>query len=156
MAVFATWGWLVAADVRLLEAYTLPAAAGALAAGETHRRLRPRASSWTTYGAAIAVALGPSLAVAVADDVVTRAVMLAAAGAALCWLGAAHRLQAPLVLGAAAILVVAVDTLGPVAADAPRWVSIGIAGAVLVWLGATADRRLAQLRRAQHHLESLN
>jgi hypothetical protein len=156
MAVFATWGWLVAADVRLLEAYTLPAAAGALAAGETHRHLRPRASSWTTYGAAIAVALGPSLAVAVADDVVTRAVMLAAAGAALCWLGAAHRLQAPLVLGAAAILVVAVDTLGPVAADAPRWVSIGIAGAVLVWLGATADRRLAQLRRAQHHLESLN
>jgi hypothetical protein len=34
-----------------------------------------------------------------------------------------------------------------VAAQLPRWVTIGAAGLLLLWLGATAERRLARLRQ---------
>jgi hypothetical protein len=152
IAVVATWAWFEAADVRLLEAYTLPAAAGALAGGLVHHRMRPSTRSWVTYGPAIAIALGPSLVVVVTETALVRPIALGAGAVALCWAGAHLRLQAPLVLGAAALLVIAVDTLAPVTAAIPRWLTVGLAGALLVWLGATADRRLAQLRRTRDRL----
>jgi hypothetical protein len=69
------------------------------------------------------------------------------AGALLVLLaGARTRLQAPLVIGGAALAVIGLDTLLPVAAQVPRWVVLAAAGVLLLWLGATAEHRLAQLR----------
>ena len=155
VAVLASWAWLATADVELLEAYTAPAAIGALVAGLVHRRQRPDTTSWLSFAPAITIALGPTLALAVADDGLVRPVAVAVGAGALCAAGARWRLQAPLVEGAFAVVVIAIDTLGPVAAELPRWLTIAIAGSFLLWLGATADRRLSQLRRARERLSEL-
>lgn len=68
--------------------------------------------------------------------------------------GARARLQAPLILGGATLLALAVDTLWPVAAQLPRWVTIGAVGLLLLWLGATAEHRLTQLRDAERRFRA--
>jgi hypothetical protein len=155
VAVFAAWAWLAAASVELIEAYSLPAALGAVAAGEIHRRQRPASTSWLTYAPAIVIAFGPTLAIAVAETGLIRPAVLAVAATAACWAGARFRLQAPLVLGALTVVVLGVDTLAPVAAKLPRWLTVALAGALLVWLGATIDRRLTQLRTARDRFAAL-
>lgn len=155
VAVFATWAWLVVADVRTLEAYTLPAAVGALAAGEVRRRIAPSSSSWLVYAPALVVSFAPTLAVAVVDDGLIRPVVLGVAAAAVTAAGARWQLQAPLVIGTGTLAILALDTLGPVAAELPRWLTIAVVGAVVLWLGATADRRLTQLRRARDRFSAM-
>ncbi len=152
-ALAATWAWLSVANVTLLEAYTLPAAAIALAAGWITRR-RPHPSSWLTLGPGLAVALLPSLAVAVGGAGGAARPLLLTGGALLVVLaGARARLQAPLVLGGVTLLALGLDALAPVAAQLPRWVTIGAAGLLLLWLGATAERRLARLRELREQFK---
>jgi uncharacterized membrane protein AbrB (regulator of aidB expression) len=79
--------------------------------------------------------------------------LLLTAGALLVVLaGARARLQAPLVLGAVTLVALGVDAVWPVAAQLPRWATIGAAG-LLLWLGATAERRLARLRELRRRLQ---
>jgi hypothetical protein len=151
-ALAATWAWLAAAHVSLLEAYTLPAAALALAAGVAARRGRPRPSSWPTLGPGLAVALLPSLEAAVDPGGGARPLLLTVAALLVVLAGAHARLQAPLVLGGGTLLVLGVDAAVPVAAQLPRWVTIGAAGLLLLWLGATSERRLARLRELGQQL----
>jgi hypothetical protein len=152
-ALAATWAWLSVADVTLLEAYTLPAAAVALAAGASTRRRRPRPSSWLAFGPGLAVALLPSLAAAVGGGGSARPLLLTGAALLVVLAGARTRLQAPLVLGGGTLVVLGLDALGPVAAQLPRWVTIGAAGLLLLWLGATAERRLARLRELRERFK---
>lgn len=147
-ALAATWAWLAAADVHTLEAYTLPAAAVALGAGAIAWKMG-YANSWLTLGPAIVIGLGPTLAIGVADDDVTRAAIAGVAALVIVLLGAARRLQAPIALGSIALLVLAVDTAGPAAARLPRWIVLGTAGALLLFLGATFERRRDDARRAR-------
>ena len=80
--------------------------------------------------------------------------LLLTAGALLVVLaGARARLQAPLVLGAVTLVALGVDAVWPVAAQLPRWATIGAAGLLLLWLGATAERRLAKLRELRRRLQ---
>ena len=60
--------------------------------------------------------------------------------------GAVRRLQAPVIVGCVALLVLAVNALAPAAAHVPRWIPLGVAGVALLWLGATFERRLGQVR----------
>jgi hypothetical protein len=152
-ALAATWAWLSVAGVALLEAYTLPAAAVALAAGAGTRRRRPRPSSWLAFGPGLAVGLLPSLAAAVGGDGTARPLLLTGAALLAVLAGGRARLQAPLVLGGGTLLVLGLDAVGPVAAQLPRWVSIGAAGLLLLWLGATAERRLARLRELREQFK---
>lgn len=145
-AVAATWAWLAVVNVAVLEAYTLPAAAVLLGAGVIRRRANPEVRSWGAYGPGLLLALGPSLLVAVERGGTARPLGVIA-GALVCVLvGSRRRLQAPLLVGALALLALAVDDLGPVAAQLPRWVLLGIAGLLVLWLGVSAERRLHQLR----------
>jgi hypothetical protein len=59
------------------------------------------------------------------------------------------------VLGAATLVVLGADAALPVAARLPRWVSVGGTGLLLLWLGATAERRLARLRDLRRQLAEL-
>jgi hypothetical protein len=153
-ALAATWAWLSVANVTLLEAYTLPAAAVALAAGVSMRRERPHPSSWLTFGPGLAVALLPSLGVAVGGaGGAARPLLLTGAALLVVLAGARTRLQAPLVLGGVTLLVLGLDAVAPVAAQLPRWVTIGAAGLLLLWLGATAERRLARLRELREQFK---
>jgi len=154
-AVAATWAWLSVADVTLLEAYTLPAAAVALVAGVVARRGRTQLSSWLAFGPGLAVALLPSLDLVIDRGGVARPLLLTGGALLVVLVGARARLQAPLVLGAVTLVGLGVDTVAPVAAQLPRWVTIGAAGLLLLWLGATTERRLTQLRELRRRLQDL-
>jgi hypothetical protein len=148
VAVAAIWAWLVVADVTVLEAYTLPAAAVALGAGLAARNGRaPHPGSWPAYGPGLALALLPSLALAADGRGLARPLLLSGGALLVVLAGARSRLQAPLMLGAVTLLGLAVDAAWPVAARLPRWTTIGGSGLLLLWLGATAERRLARLRQ---------
>ena len=151
VALAATWAWLAAADVTVVEAYTLPAASAALAAGLILWRDGP-ARSWLTLGPAIVLLLGPTLVVGIARDDPLRAAAVAVVAFVIVVLGAWKRLQAPLALGSLALLVLAIDTFGPEAARLPRWVPLAVVGALLMWIGTTFERRRDDARRATRRL----
>jgi hypothetical protein len=150
-ALAATWAWLAAAHVAVVEAYTGPAALLALVAGLVGWRAGP-ARSWLTIGPALVIALGPTLAIGIANDEVARTVASAVIAFAVVLFGAWKRLQAPLAIGATALLVLAIDTFGPAAARLPEWVPLATIGVLLMWIGATFERRREDARRATDQL----
>ena len=154
VALGATWAWLAAAGVTVVEAYTLPAALLALAAGIRAWQPGP-GRSWLAFGVPIAICLGPTLAIAITQDDTARAIAATVLAIVVLILGARWRLQAPIALGAAALVALAVDTLGPTAAHLPRWVPLAIAGVVVMWVGATFERRREDLRRSTRVLLGL-
>lgn len=154
LAVGSVWAWLAAAHIELPEAYTLPAAGAAFAAGLIRRR-RSVLSSWVAYGPALVVGLVPTLVLVVERGGLVRPLALTMAALVCVVVGARRHLQAPLIVGAAALLALATNQLAPVAARAPRWAALAVAGVLLLWLGSTAERRLAGLRRLRSRLDLL-
>jgi hypothetical protein len=155
VAVTATWAWLALADVTVVEAYTLPAAAAALVSGAVVQRRLPALSSWATWGPGLVIGLFPTLVLAVAEPGLLRRLAVTAAGFGVVAAGARVQRQAPLVLGSLTLVVVALDALAPVATELPRWVTIGTVGLLLLWLGATAERRMAEFRRLRERFDEL-
>ncbi|MGC3861929.1 SCO7613 C-terminal domain-containing membrane protein [Micromonospora chersina] len=148
-------GWLLlaAGGVAVLEAYTLPAAALALGAGLLALRSRPGLISWLALGPGLGAALLPSLlsVLAAPDPQPGRrlALGLVALGAVLG--GAARRWQAPVLLGAATLVPLALHELARGWDLLPRWIFLGLGGLALIALAATYERRrrdLARLRAA--------
>ena len=154
-AVAATWAWLATFDVGLVEAYTLPAAAVALAAGVIARRRNPTVDSWAAFAPGLAIGLLPSVALVIVDGGLARPLIVTVAALVVLLAGARTRLQAPMILGAGALLIVGLDALWPVAARVPRWAAIGAIGLTLLWLGATAEHRLAQLKELGRRFRDL-
>ncbi|MGW3094228.1 SCO7613 C-terminal domain-containing membrane protein [Streptomyces sp. NPDC001102] len=158
--VLATWVRLAAWDVGTVEAYTLPVTVPELVVGVLRRRRDPRASSWTAYGPGLAATLLPSLAAAWADPHWVRPLLLAAAALVTTLLGARHRLQAPLVLGGSVLVLDALHELTPflvqLTGALPRWAPFALAGLLLLTLGATYERRLAQARQLRDFLGGMH
>jgi len=141
---------LVALGVTVVEAYTIPAAAIALAFG-----WRLSNASWPAYGPGLALLLLPSLIATWHGHGWIRPALLGVGAAAVTLIGARQRLQAPLVLGAFVAITDAGYQLAPAVSRlvelVPGWVPIAICGAVLLWTGATYEarlRNLASIRRA--------
>jgi hypothetical protein len=153
-ALGATWAWLFVANVTVPEAYTLPAAALALGFGMLARRDGP-AHSWLTLGPAVVLALAPTLQLAVAHNDDHRAIAVGIAALAIVLAGAYRRLQAPIVLGTAALVILGVEKLGPTAVRLPRWLMLAFAGSVLLWVGTTFERRRDDAVRAARRFEQL-
>ncbi|MFE0427539.1 SCO7613 C-terminal domain-containing membrane protein, partial [Streptomyces sp. NPDC058953] len=149
--VLATWVRLAAWEVTVPEAYTLPVSVPAVAVGFLLRRRAPETSSWTAYGAGLAATLLPSLATAWGDPGWTRPLLLGLAALAITLAGARGRLQAPLVLGAAVLALIALHELAPYVVQAvgalPRWLPPALAGLLLLVTGATYEQRLRDARR---------
>ncbi|MEU9392015.1 hypothetical protein AB0D86_18685 [Streptomyces sp. NPDC048324] len=158
--VLAAWVRLAAWDVGTVEAYTLPVSVPALVVGVLRRRRDSRASSWTAYGPGLAATLLPSLAAAWADPHWVRPLLLAAAALVTTLLGARHRLQAPLVLGGSVLVLDALHELTPylvqLTGALPRWAPFALAGLLLLTLGATYERRLAQARQLRDFLGGMH
>jgi hypothetical protein len=150
-ALAATWAWLGAANVRVVEAYTTPAAALAFGVGLLAWRDRT-AGSWPAFGPAIVLGLGPILMVGIARDDNVRTVLAAQLAFAIISIGARKQHQSPLVLGTLALLTLAVDTFGPAIARLPRWLPLAVIGLLLMWIGATFETRR---NRARHATETL-
>ncbi|QUW89069.1 hypothetical protein KE639_00242 [Streptomyces sp. V17-9] len=157
--LLAAWVRLTAWDVTTPEAYTLPVTGPALVVGYLRRRRDPAVSSWTAYGAGLAVTLVPSLLAAWDDRHWLRPLLLGVAALVVTLVGARHRLQAPLVLGAGVLALVTLHELAPyitqVVGALPRWVPPALAGLVLLVLGATYEQRLRDARRLREALGRL-
>lgn len=155
----AAWVRLAAWEVGTPEAYTLPVTGPALVVGYLRRRRDTAVSSWTAYGPGLAATLVPSLLAAWDDQHWLRPLLLGVAALAVTLVGARLRLQAPLVLGAGVLALVAMHELAPyltqVVGALPRWVPPALAGLVLLVLGATYEHRLRDARRLREALGRL-
>ena len=158
LAVAAALTGLVTSAGPAAEVWTLPVGALLLVLG-ADRMARTPARSWPALGPGLAVTLLPSLVLASDDGVTWRAVALVALAAGTTLVGAARRLQAPLLFGAGVLAVHAVVHLAPWVArwyvELHLWVSLALAGALLLFLGATYERSLRQLRSAGLRLAAL-
>ncbi|MFC0040844.1 DUF2157 domain-containing protein [Actinomadura rayongensis] len=146
LLALAWWVRLGASGVTVPEAYTAPVSLALLVVG--HLR-RPKLSSWAAYGPALAGTLVPSLLAAWSGDGAVRPALLALGATAIVLAGARLRLQAPLALGGAILLLDALRYLAPLLQDLPGWIPITVVGLLLVAVGATYERRLRDLRRAR-------
>ncbi|MDO3684218.1 SCO7613 C-terminal domain-containing membrane protein [Micromonospora sp. C28ISP2-4] len=144
-------GWLVLAarGVVVLEAYTLPAAALAVGAGLLALRHRPGLTSWLALGPGLGAALLPSLVsvLVLGEPQPWRRLALGAAAVAVVFAGAARRWQAPVVLGAATLVPLALHEMARGWDLLPRWIFLGLGGLLLIGLAATYERRMRDLVR---------
>jgi hypothetical protein len=142
---------LVSAGVHAPEPYTLPAAAVLLAAGRRRSRRSPRLSSWASYGPGLVLLLLPSLVAVWLLPGWARPLLLGLAAAGIALAGGRARLLAPLLLGAAALILDAGHELAPavqqLAGLLPRWVPIAVLGLALLAVGATYEARLRDIGR---------
>jgi hypothetical protein len=145
--LLAWWMLLVAADVGIIEAYTLPFALVALVGGVVGLRTRPALRSWAAYGPALAAAFLPSLAlVLAAPGGPMRRLLLGAGAIAVVVVGGARRRQAPVLVGAAVLVLVTLHELVVWWDLLPRWIPLAVGGLLLVSVGATYERRRRDLR----------
>ncbi|MEV8536079.1 hypothetical protein [Streptomyces sp. NPDC051211] len=155
----ATWVRLAASGVSVPEAYTLPVTVPALAVGWLRRRRDPQASSWAAYGPGLAATLLPSLVAAWGDGHWLRPLLLGLGALGVTLAGAHRRLQAPLLLGGAVLVLVALHELMPyvvqVVGALPRWLPPALAGLLLLAVGATYEKRLRDARRLREAIGRL-
>lgn len=144
---------------RPLELLTVPLAAVLLALGVLHLRGAATSRSWPALGPGLVLLLLPSLLLASGGGSAWRVVGLAAVATAVVVAGVRLRWQAPLVLGSAVLcahaLVQAWPALATLYEAVPRWVSIGMAGALLLALGARYERRLDDVRSVQGRVTAM-
>ncbi|KRB74998.1 hypothetical protein ASE01_16650 [Nocardioides sp. Root190] len=148
LLLLATWVRLFDLDVFEPEPYTLPLAAGLVALGLWRMQHSPAVGTAEALLPGLLLATVPSLLWVLDDPVSLRALVLGAACLALTVAGAALRWSAPLLVGASIGAAIVFRELGPYAGDFPKWVWIGLAGALLTVVGITWERRLLEVRKA--------
>ncbi|HWH30112.1 MAG TPA: hypothetical protein VNU26_14360, partial [Mycobacteriales bacterium] len=155
--VSAWWLLLSQQQVDTPEAYTLPVAGVLLAAGWVARQHQPQVRSPEAYTAGLVMLLGPTvlLVLGETDDYLVRAVLLVAASTAVLLLGAALRLVAHVTVGAGALALTGLRMVLPYADDVPRWLSLGLAGAVLFGVGATFEARRRDVARVRDAMAAM-
>jgi len=141
--------------VRAVEAYALPAAALLLAAGWWQLRRNESLGSWPALGPGLVVAAVPSVVMAVTESDVIRALVVLGVAVIVTVIGAVRRLRAPLVVGSATAVVIAVDQLFPMAARLPRWIGIGTAGVLLLVIGTTFEWQRRHVVNLYHRYSDL-
>ena len=156
LLVLASWVRLWDVGVREPEPYTLPTAALLLAVGLLHLREHPSTSTATALGPGLGLALVPSLLWALAEPAHIRSVLLGLACLGLVVGGVRLRWTAPVTFGAAVGGILVARLAAPYVGDAvPRWLLIGTAGAVLITLGVTWERRLQEARQMMAYVRGL-
>jgi hypothetical protein len=151
--------WLAKVGVTAPEPYTVPAALALLAFGWWLSRRSPQARSWLTYGPGLGLLLLPSLIATWPDHGWPRPLGLGVVAGGVILAGTRTRLQAPLLAGAAVLVLDAGHELAPqarlLAGALPGWLPVAAAGLVLLWVGATYEARLRALGRLRRSLASM-
>ena len=140
-------------DVAGGEWISLPAAVACLAASRI--RGAAREQSFLSLGPGLVLGLGPSVALATTQAGALRPALVAVSCAIVLAIGVWTRQAAPIAIAAAGLLALGLDLIAPIATEAPRWLVIGTLGVITLWAGATADRRLDQLRRFRTTIDKL-
>ena len=152
----ATWVRLWDRGVTTPEAYTLPSAAALLVVGLVHLRRNPTATTMTALAPGLSLALVPSLLWVLAEPTGLRALLLGVACLLLVVGGARLRWTAPVVVGGTVGALLVLRLAAPYIGDAvPRWVLLGGAGALLVAMGVTWERRLQEARHLVSYVRAL-
>ncbi|WP_345800920.1 hypothetical protein AAIB33_15845 [Microbacterium sp. AZCO] len=150
---------VVAVGVSPVELVTVPPAIGGLAYGSYRLASHPTARSASSLGPWLLLLLVPSLLHDLGDSELWRVVALGVVTLALVVIGAVLRLQAPLIIGSIVLLLHGLAQLWPWITSAytavPWWLWLGIGGAVLIFLAATYERRVRQLKAAFVAVSSL-
>ncbi|MFJ2030848.1 SCO7613 C-terminal domain-containing membrane protein [Streptosporangium sp. NPDC087985] len=150
LLLVASWLRLLASDITVVEAYTVPFSLVLLAFGWWRARTR-ETSSWVSYGSGLASSLIPSMVAMLGDTGWVRPLLLGVVSLAVLLAGARLRLQAPVLLGGLTLAVVALHELTPwiaqIVVTVPRWVPMAAGGLLLVVVGATYEARLGEVRR---------
>lgn len=145
-----------------VELYTLPAAAAFAVLGVAQHRAARTAdpgshpSTMLTSAPALTVALVPSLLVGVTGDEVLRLLLVVLAGMGLLVLGVARALQAPVLLGALTLGLVALVQGSPFLAYVPAWVLLASAGAALLTIGVLWESAVARGRQLGRWVHGLH
>ncbi|SKB02901.1 SCO7613 C-terminal domain-containing membrane protein [Aeromicrobium choanae] len=137
---------LAASDVETVEAYTAPFAVAVLAAGWWHLRSDPTSRTWSALAPGLLLTFLPSLPQALEDPTSLRALLLGLVAAASLATGLVLRWGAPVIAGAAVLLVLVLANVGPTALGLQRWILIAIAGLILLVVGTTWEKRVAEGR----------
>lgn len=141
---------LAVARVDPFDLVTASVAAALLGAGAFRMRRSPELGSWPSLGPGLAVLLIPALIADFTDPELWRLIALGLVAAAAVVVGAVRRLQAPLMVGGAVLLVHSVAQLWPwitwLYEAVWWWLWLGVAGVVLVALAATYERQLRLAR----------
>ncbi len=158
LLTIASWIRLTDNAVETVEWYTVPAATALLVYGV--RRLRRNRSestesSWRCLGPGMALALTPSLLLALDEPITWRGLFVGLASVALVALGVQLRLAAPFALGVVATALLALRNIWPVAAFIPRWTLLFVIGGVLLGMGMTWESRVGDVRTASRYVRGL-
>lgn len=156
-ALLAAASWVRLADlgVETPEAYTLPSAVALLVVGIVHLRRNPDASTFMALTPGLTLALLPSLLWVLADPIEPRSALLGLACLGLVLGGVHLRWSAPVVYGAVVGTLLVLRLATPVAEAVPRWALIGTAGALLVVMGITWERRVHEARALAGYVRGL-
>jgi hypothetical protein len=103
----------------------------------------------------LALALLPSLLLALDEPVSLRGALVAAGGAVALTVGLVRLWGALFAAGAATIGVLAIRHLSPVVDAVPRWISLGSVGLALLLVGVTWEQRRRDVTAAGRYLASL-
>ncbi|MBY9074844.1 hypothetical protein K1X13_08430 [Nocardioides sp. WL0053] len=142
----ASWVRLWDIGVEAPEAYTLPTAVALAVVGVVHLRRDPEATTMTALSPALSLALVPSLLWVLADPVTLRSLLLGLACLALVLVGVKLRWTAPVVFASTVGALLVLRHATPMAEAVPRWMLIGLAGALLISMGITWENRLREAR----------
>ncbi|WP_182380071.1 hypothetical protein [Nocardioides sp. WS12] len=155
LLLLATWVRLADLDVEAPEAYTLPLALALLGFGLWRMQRSDEVGTAEALLPGLLLGTIPSLLWVLNDPLSIRALILGGACLALTLTGAALRWSAPLMVGATVGAIVVFREIGPYAGDFPKWVWIGLAGALLTIVGITWERQLLEVRKAVGYLGRL-
>jgi hypothetical protein len=151
----ATWVRLFDLGVHAPEPYTLPTAIVLILVGLGWMNRDPEASTTAALLPGLSLATLPTLLWALADPLSTRAVVMGVVCLVLLVGGAAFRWTAPVLVGWLGGAALVLRELAPYALEAPQWILIGVAGAVLIGAGVTWEARVRDLRRAAGYMARL-
>ena len=151
----AIWTEAVARQLSAPEPYSVSLGLLLLAFAWQATRRTPTVSSWLGYGPGLLVLTGPSLVLALEDPLGWRAAVIGALALAVTLTAVRYRLQAPLLIGAGELALLAIREVGPYALALPRWAAIGAVGLLLLGLGISWENQLANLRAAQRRLAGM-
>jgi hypothetical protein len=138
------------------EAYTLPSAAALLVVGAVRLHRDRSAGTVAALGPGLTLALLPSLLWSLAEAPGLRALLLGLGCLMLVLGGVRLAWSAPVRAGASAGALLVLRLAAPyVGAAVPRWVLIGLAGSLLIVVGTTWERRLAEARTLASYVRRL-
>lgn len=139
--IMAGWSTLAVLGVEIedLDIYALPVAIAVMAWQFSTTRDLPGSSSWNRYGTGLWVVMAPAIFVTLDARSPLRWVVVAGVATALIALGMRLAHRAPLMVGAWCIGILAAVQALDLSARTPSWLALGVAGVVLVGLGASLE-----------------